>query len=150
LQSTSDLIANRARQLAKRPEELEEMRQLIYRSRLVSAEHFTKRFANIIRDWDFKPGDCVLVKNNALETKIGYKSQPRYLGPFYVVSRNRRGAYRLAEMDGTKSMLRFAAKRLIPYYLRHNNRVPVPEQSVEQAESDDEDQIEQSEQEEEV
>jgi hypothetical protein len=149
LQSTEDLIANRALQLAKRPEELEEMRQLIYRSRLVSAERFAKRFENIIREWDFKPGDCVLVRNTALETKIGYKSRPRYLGPFYVVARNKGGAYRLSEMDGTISQLRFAAKRLIPYYLRHNDRLAITAGQVKEIISEDDDQIEENEGEEE-
>ena len=42
-----------------------------------------------------------------------------------VVHRSRNGAYRLAELDGAVSKLRFAAFRLVPYHTRSRTSVPV-------------------------
>ena len=51
--------------------------------------------------------------------------KPRYLGPMVVVKKTRNGAYRLAELDGAVSRLRFAAFRLIPYYTRSRSTISV-------------------------
>ena len=42
-----------------------------------------------------------------------------------VVKRTRNGAYRLAELDGAVSRLRFAAFRLIPYHARSRSTISV-------------------------
>jgi hypothetical protein len=41
-----------------------------------------------------------------------------------VVKRRVNGSYTLAELDGTISLLRFAANRLIPYHPRNPLRIP--------------------------
>ena len=51
--------------------------------------------------------------------------KPRYFGPMVVVKRTRNGAYRLAELDGAVSRLRFAAFRLIPYHARSCSTISV-------------------------
>ena len=51
--------------------------------------------------------------------------KPRYFGPMVVVKRTRNGAYRLAELDGAVSRLRFAAFRLIPYHARSRSTISV-------------------------
>ncbi|KZT31249.1 hypothetical protein SISSUDRAFT_1105277, partial [Sistotremastrum suecicum HHB10207 ss-3] len=124
LVSTEDLIAIRARQLEKRPADLQEMHDLIYRSRLESADEFSKNFHSTIRQYDLPPGQLVLVRNSQAETDLGRKWLPRYLGPYVVLSRSSGGSYTLAEMDGTPSKLRFAAKRIIPYFLRPGTIIP--------------------------
>jgi hypothetical protein len=124
LVSTDSLIAIRARQLQKRPEDLESMKRLIWEQRRKNAGLFAKKNKNIIRDFDFTPGKLVLVRNSAAESGLRNKYLPRYLGPYVVVRRNQGGAYILAEMDGTVSKLRFAAKRLIPFYLRSTLDLP--------------------------
>ncbi|KZS91500.1 hypothetical protein SISNIDRAFT_414081, partial [Sistotremastrum niveocremeum HHB9708] len=48
----------------------------------------------------------------------------RYIGPYIVLRRHEGGSYTLCEMDGAVSKLRFAAKRLIPYYLRSIHAIP--------------------------
>ena len=42
-----------------------------------------------------------------------------------VVSRSQNGSYRLAEVDGTVSKLKFAAFRLIPYFPRSLDTIEV-------------------------
>ncbi|KZT31582.1 hypothetical protein SISSUDRAFT_960048, partial [Sistotremastrum suecicum HHB10207 ss-3] len=122
--STSDLISIRARQLEKRPEDLQRMHDLILRSRQQSAKEFEKKFENTIKDFKFKPGDMVLVQNSQLQMDLGRKWKPRYLGPYIVLKNHANLSYTLCEMDGAVSKLRFAAKRLIPYFLRSVHDIP--------------------------
>ena len=42
-----------------------------------------------------------------------------------VVNRTTRGAYKLAELDGTISNYRYAAFRVVPYHARSRASVPV-------------------------
>jgi len=42
-----------------------------------------------------------------------------------VARRTRNGAYRLAELDGAVSKLRYAAFRLVPYLARSHTSIPV-------------------------
>ena len=67
---------------------------------------------------------------------------PRYIGPMVVVKRTRGGAYRLAEVDGAVSRLRYAAFRLIPYYARSQTQLKVTEfvdkEDVDAVEEEDE------------
>ena len=78
-----------------------------------------------MHDYNFKPGALMLVRNSSIETDLGRKSKPRYLGPMVVVRRTPNGSYCLAELDGAVSKLRFAAFRLIPYHARSRSLIPV-------------------------
>ena len=122
--TTEELIASRARALERRTEDIEEMRQQIWRRRRELAGVKAERHRNIIRDYDFQRGQLVLVRNSGAEGGLQNKYKPRYLGPYIIIRRTEGGGYRLAEMDGTESELRFAARRLIPYHLRDRNHLP--------------------------
>ena len=135
--TTDELIALRAKQLEKRDEELEIMRKRLWNARKMAAEEFNRRFGRSIKTYDIKPGDLVLVRNSAQEADLGRKWKPRYLGPYVVVSRSDHGNFTLAEMDGSVSKLKFAAKRVIPYHIRESDEIPLPNESLDHANPND-------------
>ncbi|KAJ8463434.1 hypothetical protein ONZ45_g17581 [Pleurotus djamor] len=124
--STSELLALRARQLQKRPEDLERVREHVVKNRLASLDDYFKRFAKTIKSYDFKPGDLVLVRDKQRDGDLSAKHKPRYNGPMIVVRRTDGGAYVLSELDGTVSSLRFSASRVIPYFPRYRQPLPAP------------------------
>lgn len=122
--STEVLIANRARQLQKRTEDLQRIHSAVYEARREAMAKFQEDHAKTIVDFNFKRGDLVLVRNTAIEKELNRKMKPRYYGPMVVISRNRGGAYILCELDGTMFHRPFAAFRLVPYFARR--RIPLP------------------------
>jgi len=123
--TTEELVAVRARQLQKREDDLAAIRDSVLRSRFESVQQFEKAHAATIRNHDFKPGALVLVRNSSTETDLGRKTKPRYYGPMVVIRRTPNGSYRLAELDGAVSKLRYAAFRLVPYHARSRTSIPV-------------------------
>ena len=125
LVTTEDLIANRAITLQKRAEDLARLRSRVYEARVAAARRFEAEHAATIRDFDFKRGDLVLMRNTAVEKALNRKMRPRYLGPLVVIARNRGGAYLLCELDGTAFDRPVAAFRVIPYFARV--AIPLPD-----------------------
>ena len=68
--STEELISIRARQLAKRLDELAQMQNTVAESRRKNLERFEKRHGTRIIDFDFKPGSLVLVRNSRIEESL--------------------------------------------------------------------------------
>jgi len=123
--STSDLLGLRAQQLAKREEDLARIHDNVIKSRFTSIAAFEKQFKNTIQNHNFQPGDLVLVLNKKIEPVANAKCKPRYFGPMLVLHRSNKGSYRLAEIDGSISKLKFAAFRLIPYYSRSTKNLTI-------------------------
>ncbi|KZS87909.1 hypothetical protein SISNIDRAFT_385729, partial [Sistotremastrum niveocremeum HHB9708] len=80
-----------------------------------------------LRDIDYAPGSLVLVRNVIMDKGIRTKTEPRYLGPFIVVRKNTGGAYvlALAEMNGQESSSTFFPARLVPFYSRDSDTIPI-------------------------
>ena len=69
----------------------------------------------------------MLVLNKKVEPEMGRKGKPRYFGPLMVAKRLRNGNYRLVEVNGALSKLKYAAYRLIPYYPRCRKALQITE-----------------------
>ena len=123
--STADLIATRARQLQTREDDLASIHDNVIKSRLSAVQKFERQFTHSLKTDSFALGDLVLVRNSAAEVTHQKKMKPRYFGPMVVVKKTRNGAYRLAELDGAVSRLRFAAFRLVPYLARSRSVISV-------------------------
>ena len=86
---------------------------------------FEEKFRYTIKDYNFKPGDLILVRNSKIESEASRKPKLRYMGPMAVVQRTKGGLYVLAELDGAVSMLRYGAFCLIPYFPCTTIGVPI-------------------------
>ena len=136
------LLEVRARQLLKRPEDLEQMKEKIWKARQMSAKRFEKTFERSIRTDSFEPGALVLIRNSRINLELNRKTKQRYLGPYIVVKRTKGGSYHLAELDGAILKGRIAAFRVVPYYAREVMSGPLIEPIEEQYSSDDEEEVE--------
>jgi hypothetical protein len=123
--TTAELITARACQLQNRLDDLAAIHERVLKSRFASARQFERQYENIIVDHNFRPGDFVLVRNAGADSELGRKTKPRYCGPMVVIRRSHNGAYRLAEIDGAISRLRYAAFRLILYFSPSRSSIPV-------------------------
>ena len=121
--STSDLLGLRARQLAKREDNLAEIHDNVVKARFASIAQFEKQFKTTIHDYNFQTSDLVLILNKALAPKSNTKCKPRYFGLMIIICRAAGGSYRLAEINGVLSKLRFAAFHLMPYLARSKKNV---------------------------
>ena len=124
--STEDLVAIRAKQLSKRPEDLAEMRKTVTKFRQSNIERFESLHRSLIIDFDFQPGALVLICNSRVEDTHSRKAKQRYTGPVVVIRKTRGMSYVIAELDGTISKLRVAAYCLIPYLSRTRTEITIP------------------------
>ena len=122
--SATNLISRRAIALQKRRSHLAELHAKVHGARLEAAKRFEREHAASIMDYDFRTGDLVLVRNTAIEKALNRKMRARYLGPLLIISKNKGGAYILAELDGSVLNRPIAAFRVIPYFARKFLNLP--------------------------
>lgn len=85
---------------------------------------FEEEHAATIKNYDFKLGDLVLVRNTTIEKHLNKKMTARYLGPLIVVKKTLGSRYILAELDGTVLAGRFGQFRVVPYFARESLELP--------------------------
>ena len=124
----AELLETRARQLLKRPDDLEQMKEKIWKARQMSAKQFEKQFGNSIHEFSFEPGALVLVRNSRINMELNRKTKQRYLGPYVVIRQARGGSYLLSELDGAHLRGRIAAFRVVPYFAREKITEPLTQE----------------------
>ena len=113
-----ELIANRALTLQKRHDQVTKLHFKVYAAHIQAVIRFEQEHANIVKDFNFQPGDLVLAHNTAIERALNRKMRTRYLGPLVVISRNWGKAYILAELDGSVLDRPVAAFQVLPFFAR--------------------------------
>src|SRR5713226_6546651 len=123
--STADLISTRTWQLQRHEDDLMAIHANILKSCFKSVCQFEHQLENMIHDYDFGPGAFVLVWNSSVESDLGCKAKPCYIGPMVVLCHTQNSSYHLAELNGTMSNLHFAAFCLVPYHAHSHSSIPV-------------------------
>jgi hypothetical protein len=122
--TSSDLVARRAVEFAKRNEDLARIHDKVFKYRNDAMEVYARKFAYKIKDYNFQRGHLVLVRNTRYEKSLDCKYRIRYLGPMIFLAKNRGGACILCELDGAVPKRPFATFRVIPYFPRRS--IPLP------------------------
>ncbi|KAH7917758.1 hypothetical protein BV22DRAFT_1025803 [Leucogyrophana mollusca] len=122
--TSMDLIARRAITLQTQRAQMEITHSKAYQARMQAGKRFDLEHSATMSHQVFDPGDLVLVWHTVIEKSLNRKMRPRYLKPVIVLSRNRGGAYILAELDGSVFDRPAAAFQVVPYLTQRLLAIP--------------------------
>ena len=131
--SREELLALRIRQLERRPEDIEAVKERLKSARLKNKDYFDKRHR--LRSKAIQEGDWVLVYDSSLDNQhtTMRKFSKRWFGPYVVEGVHENATYSLSELDGTKVKVPIAGKRIKVFKKREN----YGSENVEEGEGED-------------
>ena len=122
--TTAELIGLRARALAKHSFHIDEMRSRVDEEKRKAVRRYEEENKATIKDYNFKPGSLVLIRNTTVENSLNTKMGTRYAGPMVVVRRTVGGSYLCCELDGAMFQGKIAQFRVIPFEQRKEIKLP--------------------------